>query len=37
MQSVNGAKFLNTAFLFVLFNAAPAAAIFRTVMVNNYV
>ena len=33
MQSVNRAQFLNITFLFVSFTAAPAAAVFGTVMV----
>ena len=33
MQSVNGAQLLNVTFLLVLFAAAPAAAVFRTVIV----
>ena len=33
MQSVKGAQFLNITFLLVLFTAAPAAALFGTVIV----
>ena len=33
MQSLNGVQFLNVTLLFVLFAAAPAAAVFRTVIV----
>ena len=33
MQSVERAQFLNINFLFVLFTAAPAAAVFGTVIV----
>ena len=33
MQSLNGAQFLTVTFLLVLFAAAPAAAVFRTVIV----
>ena len=33
MQSPNGAQFLNITFLLVLFTTAPAAAVFRTVIV----
>ena len=33
MQSVKGAEFLYITFLLVLFTAAPAAAVFETVMV----
>ena len=33
MQSVKGARFSNITFLFVLFTAAPAAAVFGTVTV----
>ena len=33
MQSVKGAQFLNITFLFVLFTAAPAAAVFGTIIV----
>ena len=32
MQSVNGAQFLNIAFLFVLLAAAPSAAVLLTVI-----
>ena len=33
MQSVKGARFSNITFLFVLFTATPAAAVFATVTV----
>ena len=33
MQLVNGAQFLNTTFLLVLFAAAPSAAVLLTVIV----
>ena len=33
MQSENGLQFLNTTLLLVLFTAAPAAAVFGTVIV----
>ena len=33
MQSVKGAQILNITFLFVLFTAVPAAAVFVTVIV----
>ena len=33
MQSVKGAQFLNITFLLVFFTAAPAAALFGTVIV----
>ena len=33
MQLVKGAQFLIITFLFVLFTAAPAAAVFETVIV----
>ena len=33
MQSLNGTQFLSVTFLLVLFAAAPAAAVFRTVIV----
>ena len=34
MQAVNGTKLLNIHFLLVLFTAAPAAAVFGTVIVS---
>ena len=33
MQSIKEAKFLNITFLYVLFTAAPAAAVFGAVIV----
>ena len=33
MESVDGAQFLNIIFLLVLFNTAPAATVFGTVIV----
>ena len=33
MQSLNEAQFLNITFLLILFTAAPAAALFGTVIV----
>ena len=33
MQLINGAQFLNVSFLLILFTGAPAAAVFRTVIV----
>ena len=33
MQSVHGPRFLNFTFLLILFNAAPAASLFGTVIV----